>query len=117
MLRWIAWSASLSAPVGKDGDGGSTRAHLEAAAKKGNAVAIAKLAGPPYPAHLGYLWEWATELAGSRRYGMNGAEPIGYVEIEAWARLTDTRPFPHEVAALLAIDRVLCRPETFQDVN
>jgi hypothetical protein len=36
---------------------------------------------------------------------MNGAEPIGYLDIGVWAWLLRRHPQPHEVTALMALDR------------
>lgn len=39
--------------------------------------------------------------------GMAGLEPIGYGDIDAWSRVTGTRPSPFEVATLRALDRAI----------
>ena len=43
---------------------------------------------------------------------MAGLAPLSHAEVGAWARLTDTRPEPWEVAALMTLDAALrWRPE------
>ena len=68
------------------------------------------LEGPELPGTLHYLWGWWAELNGTRRVGQWGLEGITYQDIDAWARLTDRRPEPHEVQALIALDRAVLHP-------
>lgn len=63
-----------------------------------------RLHGPPFPAGLEVLWTWFNELRATRSVGMGGLEPLTYREVDAWARLTDRRPKPHEVQALMRLD-------------
>lgn len=86
------------------------RAQLEVAAARGSVRARAALEGPPAPPELEYLLGWAIELGEGRRYGMNGPEPISYTDIDAWARLTGRAPAPHEVQALVLLDRARLFP-------
>lgn len=37
-------------------------------------------------------------------YQVKGPEPLSYVEIDAWARLTHSYPSPQEVELLMALD-------------
>lgn len=103
----------LDAPV-KDSKGkitGSNRDHLEVAAKKGSARAIAAIfSGPQLPEALSYLWDWALELHGKSGVNMGGFNPLTYTTIVDWALLTGREIEPHEVDALLALDRVLLSP-------
>lgn len=58
----------------------------------------------PHPA-AEHLVTWWRELNGARRSGgMGGPDPIGYTELDAWARLTGRRPTSLEVRALRAMD-------------
>lgn len=50
-----------------------------------------------------YLWEWFWTLDAMRRCGFT-PEPIGAVEIEAWARLSGTDVRPWEFSALRRMD-------------
>ncbi len=88
--------------------GHSEREHLAAAARLGATTAAAKLAEVPDapPDVLAYLWGWYVELAMTRSAGFAGADPLTYREIEAWSQLTDRRPRPHEVQALMTMDAV-----------
>lgn len=49
------------------------------------------------PVELAYVWDWYWQLC--------SGEPMAYVEIEAWARLTGISPMPWEVRLLKSIDR------------
>lgn len=103
--------AQLNAPASaKDPTLGTMRVHLESAAARGSALAIARLEGPEPPEDLLYLLEYAEELARGRRYSVNGPEPIGWTDIHAWAQLTGRHPEPDEVHAILLIDAVLLNP-------
>ena len=88
-------------------DGADTRAHLEAAARKGSAEAIAALRGPEFPEELEYLWGWVMELHGRSGVGMAGLAPLTYSTIAAWSELTGAEPGPLDVEALMALDAVL----------
>lgn len=98
----MQYEARLNQPLK---DGKSLRSHLESAARQGVASARARLDGAPErPEELGYLWEWSNELAASRNVTQAGIEPLTYLQIDAWARLTCNQPAPHEVRSLLALD-------------
>lgn len=96
-------------------DGKAQRVHLEAAAARGSASAIALLDGPEFPDELGYLWGWFQELDRTRSYGMNGAEALTYPAIDAWARLTGRSPDALEVDALILLDLIARHPEAMTD--
>lgn len=88
-------------------DGTPRRAHLESAARSGNAVAQAELdALPAVPEAGDYLWEWFLELHLARASSGFGANPIGYADISAWSELTRRQLRPWEVLAIRAIDAV-----------
>lgn len=59
---------------------------------------------PELPYGSGYLLEWFYQLNARRPPGFDSPAAIPYSEIEAWARLTDSNPRPHEVDALTAMD-------------
>lgn len=63
------------------------------------------------PEALGYLHEWLLELFGRSGVSMDGLAPLTYSTIADWARLTDRRPQPHEVKALLHLDLVMRHPD------
>ena len=97
--RWEAQAASLHE------DGSPVISHWRVAAKRGDPKILAKLYGPPFPEALRDVYEEYRELAQGRRYGMNGPEPLCYVDIDAWARLKGVLPNPQRVAAFLTLDR------------
>lgn len=68
------------------------------------------LLGPPVPRSLAYLWRWFGELDMARGIGEYGLEAITYMQIDAWARLTNRKPLPHEVQALTRLDRAVRFP-------
>lgn len=51
------------------------------------------------------------ELAKTRGAGLTGASPITYTEIYSWSKLTDRRIRPHEVHAIINLDRDIRDPE------
>jgi len=68
------------------------------------------LDGPDIPIELVYLWNWFMEIARTRAYNEVGPQPIGYVDVLAWATLTGREPRPHEVMALLDLDHAMLFP-------
>lgn len=65
---------------------------------------------PDCPDVLSHVWGWFCDLSSARRSGF-GPEPIGYPEIEAYARLMRIEPDPFEVEAIRAIDRAVLATE------
>jgi len=62
------------------------------------------LDGPePHPAAR-YIMDWWRELHRARAAGAGGPAPIGFVDIDAWARLTGRRPTALEIAGIRAMD-------------
>lgn len=57
---------------------------------------------PPY--EVEHLWLWFCDLSSARTGSGFGANPISYVEIAAWARLTGNDPTPWEVSVLRRMD-------------
>jgi len=64
----------------------------------------AALRMPDIPAALAHLWEWFSELHGSRAGNGGGPNPIAFTEIEAWSRLTGRLIQPRDVHAIMALD-------------
>lgn len=90
--------------------GGRTmREELEIAAPH-HADAAAELKGPALPEMGAQVWSWFSELCAARTHHEGGANPIGYAEIEAWARLTHRVPQPWEIEWLRALDRIWLTP-------
>lgn len=61
---------------------------------------------PEDPEPLMYLWEWYWEIrAGERRDPMSGiVEPLSYLEIDAWQRVTGNRLRGFERRVLFRLD-------------
>lgn len=95
---------ALSVP---EGDAGTRRDHIEAAARSGSAAAQAELdeAAAADPGASRYLWDWFLELHSARGSTGFGPAALSYSEIEAWARLTGRRPSALEVFALKGLDQ------------
>lgn len=79
----------------------------------------AELATPPLPPELAYLWRIFGRLSARRGSNGFGANPIGWAEIDAFARLTGTRLEPWECETLEMLDDLFrseqaksARPET-----
>jgi hypothetical protein len=92
-------------------DGASQLDHWRYAAKRGNKTALAKLQAPPFPEALTYLWVWAMELVGKSGVSTVGINGLTYTTIAHWSELTDQKPTPREVSALMKLDAAL------RDVN
>lgn len=107
-MDYAAWDARLSTPTDKGG--ASQRVHLENAAERGNANAIALLTPPPFPDALAYLWEQFVRLNTMRDVGMNGPKRFTPTLIRDAALLFDWDLQPHEVEALTALDVVTLHP-------
>lgn len=71
----------------------------------------ARLACPPFPSALGYVWTAFSRL--SARRGSNGfsINPIGWPDIEAFLRLSGQRLAPWEIRLIEQLDD-LYRAET-----
>lgn len=92
-------------------DGHSYRQHVERAAAAGSKVAQAELQGPVLPMSCAHVWAWFLELAAARSANGTSLNPVGFADIDAWARLTGRRPTPWEVGALRALDTVWLAPD------
>lgn len=82
------------------------REHLEAAAKKGDRAAAARLRPPELPELFADLWGGFLELDRARGQSGFGPEPLAYSDIEAWARLTGRALSPQDVALIVELDRL-----------
>ena len=92
-------------------DRATQRAHLEAAAAKGNATAAAALVPPPFPEALAYLWDIFDRLDALRRVGMNGLERLNASDLWAALHLFEWPLAPHEVDALMRLDLATLYPD------
>lgn len=101
MIAYVAYHATANrrAP-----DGSSQAAHWREKARRGDAHAAALLEGPRFPRSIGYLYTWFQDLSSTRTVGPFGLGAITFEQIDAWARLTDEHPQPHEISALRELD-------------
>lgn len=96
------WRFNYDAP-GKDGC--TARQHLERIWEQtGRKPALLEDEPPLHPA-VEHIWSWFNRLSGTRGGGF-GPAPITFQEIDAWARLTDSRPTPWEIEQLLRLDQI-----------
>lgn len=96
-------------------DGSTNRAHLEAAARMGDAQAAADLDGPECPEEAEYLVRAVYELHGRSGVGPGGLAPLSYSELEAYCRLTGFDADALEVDGLMVLDRALLAPDAGWD--
>jgi hypothetical protein len=99
-------------------DGAAYRAHLDKAAKMSGPIAAqarAELKGPPLPEACAYVWTWFIELNAARAAGFSGATPLGFPEIEAWARATGRQLRRLELQWIKALDAIWCGPAPRED--
>ncbi len=75
-------------------------------ASSGGKIVPPELLAPPCPPEVEHLWEWFAELSSGRSSNGFGANPLGWADIEAWARLTDRAPSVWEVGLLKRLDGV-----------
>jgi hypothetical protein len=90
-------------------------AQLERAERKKATKRIAELesdlAMPPFPTALVYLWEAYIRLRRRKAPGFNGAEPIGWQDIDAFLRRSGIRLASWEIRLLEAIDDIFMSPQ------
>ena len=60
--------------------------------------------GPGVPENGEYLWAWFQELSSGRGNNGFGVLPLTWADMDAWARMTGTRPEPWETAILRSMD-------------
>lgn len=91
----------------RQSDGAPWRAHLEARARgrdAGAEQARADLVPPPCPQRYAYLFDWFGELHRQRTYTEHGPTPLGWMDLDAWMRVTQRTPSPWEIRMLSALD-------------
>lgn len=95
----------LDQPVDpKDPKSGTKREHLEAVAQQLGRLPDALANAPSLPAGGEFVWSVFNELHPCRSLGMAGPQPISFVELDAWQRVTGIRLRPFELQAIRAID-------------
>lgn len=58
----------------------------------------------PFPDLVSHIWEWFIELHRCRTSNGFGVNPITYIDIDAWSRLTRRKPTALEIRAITQID-------------
>jgi hypothetical protein len=70
-----------------------------------------ELRGPPFPSELAYLWKIFGRLSNRRSMGF-AASPIGWADIDAFCRLSQTKLQPWEIEIIEDLDALyLANPE------
>lgn len=59
----------------------------------------------PIPEAALRSWEYWLDLSSGRTVNGFGAAPLSWLDIDAWARMTDTHPTHTELALIRTIDR------------
>lgn len=85
------------------GDGATVSDHMAVVNSYPGKASAAAAEAPPFPEPLKYLWGAYQELAAARQSGM-GLSPIGFGDIDAYARLCDMRLEPWEVRVIRRVD-------------
>jgi hypothetical protein len=78
-------------------DGISKRAMLTQAGRAGPASEPPELAS--------HVWEWFWDLSAARGSNGFGLNPVGFVDLAAWAAMTGAEPLEWELQALREMDR------------
>ena len=102
-----------------DGSGRTRRdrlvGRLERAERKADRKAAAEisteLALPPFPDALAYVWRTYLRLRRRTRTAFAGPAPIGWMEIDAFTRLSGVRLAPWEIGLIESLDDVFLAPE------
>ena len=68
-----------------------------------------RLDNPEVPPAGEHLWTWFWDLDAARSISGSGINPIGYGDLDAWARRTGENPSPWEVSVLRDMDKVYCQ--------
>lgn len=70
---------------------------------------------PPFPEPIRPLWNKFLSLHEGRTYGINGVNPISYVDMDAWMRVTGNSLDSWEVDAIMKIDKAWIKAYTNED--
>ena len=89
-------------PYGKSG---TLREHLESVQRQTGRIPK-RLKQPEFPKEFLYVWDWYSELDGTRGFTESGSCPITFQEIDAWARLFCIDIGPFEVFLIKQLDMV-----------
>lgn len=59
---------------------------------------------PEIPDIIEHVWHWFWGLSDRRQRGFDSPNPLSYVEIDAWLRLSRTLVLPQEIDLILVMD-------------
>lgn len=90
----------------KKNDMGITRRDELEQVKKQTGESISELEYAEIPDCVNYLWQWFVELSSSRSSSGFGANPISYLEINAWDKLNMHWIRPWEVETIKRMDAI-----------
>jgi hypothetical protein len=90
-------------------DGVSYRTRLEASLRRAKTPARraeieAELYGPPFPPELAYLWKIFGRLSSRRGSNGFGPLPIGWSDLDAFSRMSQTKLQPWEIEIIEDLD-------------
>lgn len=74
------------------------------------------MTAPPLDPACAYLWNIWVELHQARGYGM-APNPISWLDLDAYARLTDERFLPWEARAVRAVDEAFFASESGSEID
>lgn len=60
---------------------------------------------PMIPKRARYMWRWFWDLHSQRQHGMNGPQPLSFLEMKAWSEMTGTLLSSEEWSVIVALDR------------
>lgn len=105
LLEWAEWHFSLVIP---NKDGTVEKEHLERLKQSGRDIAELE---PPceFPKLLSYIWAAFSVLNRRRSQGMNGPNPITFMEVDSWIKTTDQVIKPKDVETILKLDDVFLK--------
>lgn len=72
---------------------------------------------PPFPEPIRRLWDKFLSLHDGRTYGINGVNPISYVDMDAWMRVTGNSLDEWEVKAVMRLDKAWLKASHDDDDN
>lgn len=86
-----------------DENGVTRKAHFEQV-QKSTGRPVPELDGPEFPEEGRHWWSMFMELSRARSSNGFGPNPISYIEIDAWRRLTDVDLSPFDVKMIRMLD-------------
>ena len=98
-------------------DGESLRTHLLSVYRQTGKLPEQLAIEPDMPQSVAHVWQYFTELHRTRGGNGFGANPIAYMEIESWCRLSGISLYPWEVALITALDNAYLSEQAKQSAK